>query len=106
MIMHGMGTELFKAVDVWQRRSDTELVRYRCFQSLRTEKYSVQSEDHYHSPLDAKQTANLDRQFLELMFEMPPSERSGEYDSLSEAITAHIQSFADFWFEERGTTEN
>ncbi len=94
-----METELFKAVDVWQRRGNTELVRYRCLQSLKTEKYSVQSEDHYHSPLDAKQAANLDRQFLELMLEMPPSERLGEYDSLSEAIAAHVQSFADFWSE-------
>ncbi len=68
--------ELFRAIDVWQRTSPVELVRFRCFQSLVTGKYSVQSEDHYRLPLDAKQIANLETQFLELLFDESPAERS------------------------------
>jgi hypothetical protein len=90
-------TELSRAIDVWQRNNDTELVRYRCFQSLNTGKYSVQSEDHYHFPIDPQQVANLDKQFLELLSELSPDERGGAYESVQDAVTAHVESFADFW---------
>jgi len=93
--------ELFRAIDVWQRKGDSELVRFRCFQSLSTGKYSLQSEDHYHTPIDHKRISNLDTQFLELLFEQSPSERSGTYNTLSEAIAAHVDSFADFGSEAR-----
>ena len=91
--------QLFRAVDVWQRNGDRELIRFRCFQSLVTGKYSVQSEDHYHLPIDPQQVANLERQFLELLFDQSPSERSPMRDTLPEAVAAHVDSFADFWSE-------
>ena len=91
--------ELFRAINVWQRISAVEVARFRCFQSLVTGKYSVQSEDHYHLPLDAKQVASLETQFLEMLAEQSPAERSAGHDSLSEAISAHRESFADFWTE-------
>jgi hypothetical protein len=84
--------ELFRAIDVWQRKGDSELVRFRCFQSLSTGKYAVQSQDHYHTPIDQKQISYLDNNFLELLFEQSPCERSTTYNSLSEAVAAHVDS--------------
>jgi hypothetical protein len=91
--------QLFRAIDVWERNGESELIRFRCFQSLLTGKYSVQSEDHYHVPVDPKQVSDLDKNFLELLFEQSPSERSETYNSLAEAIAAHVDSFAGFWSE-------
>ena len=88
--------ELFRAIDVWQRKGDSELVRFRCFQALSTGKYSVQSEDRYHVPIDQKRVSDLDNNFLDLLMEQSPCERSETYDSLAEAIAAHVDSFGDF----------
>ena len=85
--------ELFKAIDVWQRRGDAELVRYRCFQSVQSGKYSVQSLDHYQLPVDRTSVVDLDRQFLELLSEQSPMERSQAHDSLREAISDFVRSF-------------
>jgi hypothetical protein len=86
---------LFRAIDVWQRRNDIELVRYRCFQSLSDGKFSVQREDRYQLPLDQRQVAALDGQYLRLLSDQPPEERSGAYDTLPEAIAAHLEAFTD-----------
>ena len=48
---------------------------------------------------DKKQVADLETQFLELLFELPPSERSPSHDNLRDAIAAHVDSFSDFWSE-------
>ena len=87
--------DLFKAIDVWQRKGDGGLVRYRCFQSLRSGKYSVQSQDHYRVPVDEKVSAYLDRQYLELLREQSPSERSTGHDSLVDAISDFVSTFSD-----------
>jgi hypothetical protein len=89
---------------VWQRRNAFEVVRYRCFQALSSGTFSVQSEDHYHLPLDPKQVADLDKQFLELLFEQSPADRSGAYASVSEAIAAHVESFGAWPFTVGGAT--
>ena len=52
---------MFKAIDVWRRVSDSEAVRYRCFQCLQTGKYSVQSADFYRLPENPAQSDQLDR---------------------------------------------
>jgi hypothetical protein len=83
-------TELFQSIDVWQRRGETELVRYRCFQSLTSGRYSVQSRDSYHRP--ASEPGD-DTQFLELLLDASPDARAGAYESLAEAIRAHEQAF-------------
>ena len=70
-------------------------MRYRCFQSVETQKYVVQSADFYRLPLDAKQCSNLDFQFHELLLEEDPFHRGGEYDSLEDAISAHDRDFCD-----------
>jgi hypothetical protein len=69
-------------------------VRYRCFRSFRTDKYSVQSADFYRLPLDSVNLADLDRQYLELLAEQAPDERAeGAFDSVVEAIDAHKREF-------------
>jgi hypothetical protein len=87
--------KLYQAVDVWKRLSETEFVRYRCFKNIATNRYAVQSADFYRLPLDPDQIADLDRQYLELLIEQAPDERSGSFDSIIEAIRAHEAEFAD-----------
>jgi hypothetical protein len=83
---------LYKAIDIWERKDSRTVVRYRCFESLDTGTFSVQSADFYH---DGKQPAKLDAQFLELFTEQDPAERSGEHVTLKAAIAAHNRDFAD-----------
>lgn len=85
---------LYQAIDVWKRVSETELVRYRCFRNLATNKVSVQSADFYRLPLDTAQAANLEKQYLELLEEQEPDKRTESYDSIEEAIAAHDRDFA------------
>jgi hypothetical protein len=85
--------KLFRAIDVWKRVGDGTAVRYRCFESLSSKRYSVQSADFYRLPLEANQMANLTSQFVELFLEQEPSSRSAEYPSLEEAISAHDAQF-------------
>jgi hypothetical protein len=84
---------MFKAIDVWKRISDSEAVRYRCFQCLQTGRYSVQSADFYRSPERSAQSGQLDRQHVELFVQQTPDERSGAYDTLEAAIEAHEAEF-------------
>ena len=84
---------MFKAIDVWKRISDSEAVRYRCFQCLQTGRYSVQSADFYRSPECRAQSSQLDRQHVELFIQQAPDERSGAYDTLEAAIEAHKAEF-------------
>ena len=84
---------MFKAIDVWKRISGSEAVRYRCFQCLRTGKYSVQSADFYRLPGNPAQSDQLDRQHIELFVQQAPDERTGAYDTLEAAIDAHEAEF-------------
>jgi hypothetical protein len=83
---------LYKAIDIWERKDSRTAVRYRCFESLDTGKFSVQSADFYH---DGKSPAKSDLQFLELFTEQDPAERSGEQGTLKAAIAAHNRDFAE-----------
>ena len=90
----GTVTPLYEALDVWKRVSRTRIVRYRCFRELSSGLYSVQSADFYRIPWDAKQVAHLERQYLELLAEQAPDERTSGFDSLEAAIEAHDRDFA------------
>lgn len=70
---------LYRTIDVWERKDNGTLVRYRCFESIDSGRFSVQSADFYH---DGKVTANLENQFVELLTEQDPSKRSGEHPTL------------------------
>lgn len=84
---------LYKAIDVWRRISEKELVRYRCFKDLATSQYSVQSADFYRLPLDLTQVTNLEKQCFELLAEQDPAERAGWFTTLEEAIAHHDREF-------------
>ena len=83
---------LHKAIDIWERKDSRTAVRYRCFESLDAGKFCVQSADFYH---DGKSPAKSDVQFLELLTEQDPAERSGEHGTVKAAIAAHNRSFAE-----------
>jgi len=85
--------KLFKSIDVWRRRDDQTLVRYRCLQLLPDGGYCVQSADFYHQPPSEAQQQNLDRQFLELLAEQSPDERDSLHPTLEGAIEAHDKEF-------------
>ncbi|HLK08908.1 MAG TPA: hypothetical protein VKV30_13220 [Candidatus Angelobacter sp.] len=80
---------LYQAIDVWKRVSGKELLRYRCFKNLETNRYSVQSADFYSLPLDTAQATNLEKQSCELFAERLPDERAAGFASIDEAIAAH-----------------
>jgi hypothetical protein len=84
---------LYRAIDVWKRVDRTTAVRYRCFESLQSKRYCVQSADFYRLPLDQKQDSNLDSQFVQLFIEQEPSSRTAECLTLDEAIAAHDKDF-------------
>jgi hypothetical protein len=84
---------LYRAIDVWKRVDRTTAVCYRCFESLQSKRYCVQSADFYRLPLDQKQDSNLDSQFVQLFIEQEPSSRTAEYLTLDEAIAAHDKDF-------------
>jgi hypothetical protein len=55
--------------------------------------FGVQSADFYTLPLKVEVVANSDRQFVELLVEIEPTERCSWYTSLLYAIAAHEESF-------------
>ncbi len=86
--------ELFKTIEVWRKVGNIRAVRYRCFQSVKSGKYSVQSADFYsHGGESPEREHALNRQLVELFVEQSPEERSGGYDTLEAAIEAHEAEF-------------
>ena len=86
---------MYRYIDVWKRVNDTTVVRYRCFQRIKDNGYCVQSADYYSTPIDHKKIEELDTQFLELLIEQDPDERSGIYETLEEAIAMHEKEFSN-----------
>jgi hypothetical protein len=84
---------LYQSFDVWKRISKTRAVRYCCFRELSSGRFSVQSAGFYSVPLDPKQAADLEKQYMELFAEQDPDERAGSFDSLEAAIEAHDKDF-------------
>jgi hypothetical protein len=85
---------LYQELTVWKRIDQGTAVRYRCLRSCATKKYSVQSADFYRLPLDQRQMLAFQTQFIELFCETDPAERSGDFDSVEDAIAAHEREFA------------
>jgi len=85
----------YEAIDVWKRVSGKELLRYRCFRNLETNRYCVQSADFYSFPLDTAQARNLEKQCYELFAERLPDERATSFASIDEAISAHDRDFCN-----------
>ena len=83
---------IYKAIDVWERKDAQTVVRYRCFESLDTGRYCIQSADFYHH---GKPPVRLGNQFIELFAEQDPTQRSGEHETLQAAIAAHKREFGE-----------
>ncbi len=86
---------LFEAFDVWRRDDPKVLKRYRCFRLVPGGGYCVQSADYYRPPWGATGERDFDSQFLELLSEAAPDQRSAVYPTLEEAIAAFDRDFAD-----------
>jgi hypothetical protein len=86
---------IFKSLDVWQRLNDFTAVHYRCFQIGEGQAFCVQSRDVYHLPLNEKQMSFFGRQFVELLCEEAPNNRSGVYPTLLQAIQAFDEDFEE-----------
>ena len=84
---------LYQAFDVWKRISKNRLVRYRCFKHLPSGKFSVQSADFYSVPPDIGCISEHGTQYLELLAEQAPDERSGAFNSIEEALESHEKTF-------------
>jgi hypothetical protein len=85
---------LWKSHDVW-RRHEGSLIRFRCFESLASGQFHVQSADAYYKPFDQEIMIQHDKQFLELLTEESPDVRSPGYDSIEEAIAEHDNDFGE-----------
>jgi hypothetical protein len=85
---------MFTSIEVWKRVDERTAIRYQCFRSQGTGKYSVQSADFYQLPFDPARSSTLNKQHVELFIEQPPDARSGGFDTIEEAIAAHDNDFA------------
>ena len=92
--------EYYKAVDVWFRKNEGTVIRYRCFQLLPDGGYSVQSADYLHAPFQDTRHAQHEKQFLELLLEEAPKLRSPLFPTLIEAIRGF-----ELDFKESGTDD-
>ena len=82
-----------KQFDVWKRKDAETLVRYRCFEHLRTAQFCVQNADFYRTPVIDEYLRQLEKQYVELLLEEDPFSRSGSFSSVEEAIEDHDASF-------------
>lgn len=78
---------MYRAFSVWDT-SEEGLYRYRMLENLRTGKYCALMRDFFgkSSSIPTDLLLNLDKYFIELLSEMAPDDRNGEYDSISQAI--------------------
>jgi len=83
----------FRVFDIWKRKSAEEVVRYRCFENSSTGRFCVQSADFYQSPISVDRVLQLEAQFIELLLEESPFERSGSFATVDEAIANHDKLF-------------
>jgi hypothetical protein len=82
---------------VWRRNTDGSATRYRCFEALPQGGFCVQSADCYRSSITPTQVESHTKQYIELLSEMAPSERSPLFPTLEDAIRNFNLGFADFW---------
>ena len=85
----------YKALDVWYRKNEKTVVRYRCFQLLPDGGFSVQSADYYRAPFADSRAEKLDKQFLELVAEEAPEVRSQLFPTIDEPVQSFMQEFED-----------
>jgi hypothetical protein len=87
-------TSLYKELKIWKRREADTAVLYRCFHDLTKGRFAVQSADFFKLPIDERQILDSEKQFLELLVEIAPSERCDWFSSIDEAIASHERDFS------------
>ncbi|MBN8233166.1 hypothetical protein JYK02_37200 [Corallococcus macrosporus] len=83
----------YKRHDVFERHSEHELIVYRCLEVLPAGGFVVQSADRVRVPEGVSSVEQHERQFLELMCEVAPEDRSEPHASITEAIEAFKADF-------------
>ena len=83
----------YKSIDVWRRLNDERVVRYRCFEVLPDGGFCVQSADFFDAPVSIDRILEHERQYVELLIEDAPDERSEPHETLEAAIEAHDKEF-------------
>jgi hypothetical protein len=86
-------TTFFRDFDIWKRISDNCVDRYRCFEILPNQGFCVQSRDRYCEYDFKKNQDFLERNFLELISDLSPLDRSSISSTIEGAIIAFEQSF-------------
>ncbi len=84
----------YELINVYQRHSDLLNV-FRCFKSLSSSMYYVQSMDTLYVPFDNSKLMEMNCQVMELFQEEDIVERTEGYKSLNEAIASFIDEFED-----------
>jgi hypothetical protein len=87
---------MYKELSVWDR-AEEGLYRYRILENVITTKFSVLMRDDYVGvqqaiPVDVLH--KFDKYFVELLLDRSPEEKSGSFDTISEAITAFDKQFS------------
>jgi hypothetical protein len=85
--------EQIRSFDVWRRNGQNGLTRYRCFEDCSSHRFCVQSADFYKEPISAERIAQLEKQYIELLLQDSPFNRSGAFPTIEEAIADHDASF-------------
>jgi hypothetical protein len=84
--------ELYERVDIW-RRANSSVVRYVILRRHDDRKVAIQSADFFYLPVDPKQTAQFEQQFVELLAEISPLDRCSWHETFEDAISYHEQDF-------------
>ena len=88
---------LYERLDVWRRGDSGGLILYRCFRVLPIGCFCVQSADYFEPTSTPVTHHQSEAQFLELLAEEPPDQRSGVFPTLEEAIDAFDREFGNRW---------
>ena len=92
------GDSLYFPIEAWVRLSSSRLVCYRGFRIFPGNVFSVQSADFFDVPTRAVDLETSREQFMELLAEEAPEERSPVFPTFEEAIADHRRRFA--WADE------
>jgi hypothetical protein len=85
---------MYRAIEVWDRRANGELVCYRCLEVLPDGGFCVQSADFYRQDQEfGEQDMMFGQQFIELLREESPEQRAVVLPTLREAIERHQKEF-------------
>jgi len=80
----GLALSLYRRVQVWARTKDGAVL-YQCLEVL-GKGFTVQSKDYFTQNERTERFAYSESQFVELLMEQAPDERSPVFSTLQEAI--------------------